>query len=73
MELFTKHPNSANLTYFGHMKVAFRHSFDSLIASVVFFIHGVFPFTFENTGGNIINHMSMAIHNVNEIRNKNAD
>ena len=70
LEYFTKHPNSANLSYFGHMKVAFGHSFGTLVASIVFFIHGIFPFTFENTGGNIVNDITSAINQVEAVRNK---
>lgn len=69
-ELFRSHPNSANLTYLQHMRVAFGHSFRSLLASFVFVIHGIFPFMFENTGGNIIIDISEAITQTNLYRKK---
>ena len=69
-ELFSKHPKSANLTYFQHMKIAFSHSFKSLLASFVFAVHGVFPFMFENTGGNITIDISEAITQTNSFRKK---
>lgn len=49
--LFTDHPNSVNETYFEHMKMALRFSFQMLCATFACFIHAFFPFLFEHTGG----------------------
>ena len=48
------HLESINLSYFSHLKIAFHHSFTSVKAAFVFFIHGIFPDCFETTGSDII-------------------
>ena len=49
--IFTKHPNSLNETYFQHMKVALKMSISMFYAALACFIHAFLPFTFINTAG----------------------
>ena len=56
--LFTKHPKSVNETYGQHMRVACGLSAAMLLASVVCFIHAVFPFVLKTTGSNMIHKLS---------------
>ena len=46
--LFNKHPNELNMTYFQHALGSLSLSINFLIASVQAFIHAFFPFVFQN-------------------------
>jgi hypothetical protein len=52
------HLQVSNLSYFDHMKGAFNFSYQSLKASIFFFIHGLFPNYFIYTGSNIISSLN---------------
>ncbi|MDB2481667.1 DUF6356 family protein [bacterium] len=47
--LFTKHPESINETYFQHMYHATKASVVLFLSSLACFAHGIFPFLFEKT------------------------
>ena len=47
--LFTKHPNDVNETYFEHMKCAFTFFYTLFGLSFAALVHAVFPFLFEFT------------------------
>jgi len=51
---FTQHPNQLGETYFQHLKIAMKFSFNCAYASVTLFIHSIFPFLFRTTGSRII-------------------
>ena len=53
-DLFTKHPKSIGESYLHHMLIAIKMSILSLLASIIFLIHSVFPFLFKTTGCNIV-------------------
>ena len=48
------HLQERNMTYFEHMFGAFYFSLLSLLASIVFFIHGLIPDIFTESGSSII-------------------
>ena len=52
--IFTKHPNSVNETYWQHLKFAISCGVKMLFAGLVSIIHGIFPFLFQTTGSTII-------------------
>ena len=56
-DLFNKHPNTNNMTYFQHFKRAFCLSSKMCLGFVLLFIHSIFPFLFESSGSNIINNL----------------
>ena len=51
------HLTQKNMTYFEHMFGAFYFSLLSLQASVAFFIHGLIPDIFTETGSSIIRNL----------------
>ena len=51
---FTKHPHSVGETYFQHMKKAVRYGLRIQIVAIIIFIHALFPFLFEQNGGDEI-------------------
>ena len=51
---FTKHPQSVGETYFEHMKKAMRYGLRIQIVAIIIFIHALFPFLFEQNGGDEI-------------------
>ena len=51
---FNEHPNEHNMTYCEHLRHSWYLSCYSGLASVAFFIHGLFPMTFTETGSEII-------------------
>lgn len=50
-----KHLETVNMSYFGHMKVAFIYSFELSLAAMVLAIHAFIPCIFESTGSRIVN------------------
>lgn len=53
-DLFTEHPRSVGESYLCHMLISMKMSILSLVASVIFLIHSVFPFLFKKTGCDIV-------------------
>ena len=47
--IFTKHPNDVNETYFEHMKCAFTFFYTLLGLSIAALVHAIFPFLFQTT------------------------
>jgi|TARA_Y100001951_G_C11120879_1_gene172690 hypothetical protein len=41
------HPKDVGLDYFSHLKFTWKESIRALIASVVMFLHGIFPPLFD--------------------------
>jgi hypothetical protein len=50
----TRHLNENNQTYFEHLRDAWGYSLRSGLAMAFFFVHGLFPFTFEHTGSDLV-------------------
>jgi hypothetical protein len=57
INLFNEHPNDVGETYFQHMRMALKFSFNCAWASVTLFIHSFFPFLFPTTGSRTITHL----------------
>ena len=55
--LFNKHPNELNMTYFQHAVGSLSLSINFLIASVQAFIHAFFPFVFQTTSTDTIKYV----------------
>jgi len=47
--IFNKHPNEVGETYFKHLIVAWKYSFNLLSLFAISLIHGVLPFVFKKT------------------------
>ena len=56
--LFTKHPNSVNETYFEHMRCAMKFHCTLLRLSFAALVHAIFPFWFEKTASNGIKELN---------------
>lgn len=56
-----RHLRENNQTYFQHLKDAWSYAGQSGLATLGFFVHGVFPFTFEHTGSGIIRKVDHSI------------
>lgn len=54
IQLFTKHPQSVNETYFEHLFVASGFAASLLLAALICAVHAVLPFLFEKTGSRMI-------------------
>ena len=53
-DLFNKHPNKANISYFSHMLVSLKFSIMLFIASIKAFLHALFPFMFETSTSDVV-------------------
>lgn len=60
-EKFKEHPKNVGETYGEHFKNATYFCVCSLVCSVIFFVHAVFPFLFETTGGCLVTHLEQQI------------
>jgi hypothetical protein len=59
MPLFSfEHLRIANQTYVAHMLDAWTFGFQAFIASLAFFVHGIYPDAFPHTGGNFIKELN---------------
>ena len=52
---FTKHPHSVGETYLEHMIIAFNTAMKIQLVVLIILIHAIFPFLFEQTGGDKLN------------------
>lgn len=57
----SRHLRENNQGYFEHACDAWGYAGKSALASVSFFIHGIFPFTFEHTGSSHVNNIHQDI------------
>jgi len=55
---FTKHPHSVGETYLEHMGVALNTAIKIQLVVLIITIHAIFPFLFEQTGGDKIEKIS---------------
>ena len=61
--LFTKHPNSINLTYFEHLILSLSFSLSLSFASLKAFIHAIFPFIFITSTTDTIYNIDNQLNN----------
>jgi len=52
--IFTKHPNSVNESYWQHCCFALNFSVKLFLAAFCAFVHAFLPFLFEKTASNIM-------------------
>ena len=52
---FTRHPHSIGETYLEHMRIAFNTAIKIQLVVLIILIHAIFPFLFEQTGGDKLN------------------
>lgn len=48
--MYMKHLKDNGYTYFRHLKLAYKYGFRALITALKLFVHGIFPFVWEDTG-----------------------
>jgi|TARA_Y100000356_G_scaffold32932_1_gene24618 TRAP-type mannitol/chloroaromatic compound transport system permease large subunit len=60
---FTKHPHSVGETYLEHMKTALNTTIKIQLVVFIILIHAVFPFLFEQTGGDEIEKINNDLQN----------
>ncbi len=56
-----RHLDDNNQTYFEHIYDSWKYSFQSLKASLYFFIHGIVPCIFEHSGSDTIFKLSSVL------------
>ncbi len=61
--LFTKHPQSHNMTYLQHLYRALKFSIKMGYGSFCLFIHSLFPFLYKTKGTDIIKELYHEIDN----------
>lgn len=65
------HPHDVGLTYFQHMKFAWRESIQSLWISLVMLVHGIIPWIWDWKYSAYIEGAKKRIDPQHEIRRKN--
>ena len=60
---FTKHPHSVGETYLEHMMIAFSIAMKIQLVVLIILIHSIFPFLFEQTGGDKIEQINNDLQN----------
>ena len=58
IDLFNHHPQAVGQTYGEHFYNAFSYGTNSCLSGVVFMVHSIFPFIFEDTGSNMIHELN---------------
>lgn len=61
---FQEHPKENEQSYMQHFWNSSYFSLCSLVCSVVFMLHAIFPFLFEKTGGNLVYHLEQQISGI---------
>lgn len=65
------HLKANNQNYFDHLLDTLQYSIISGTASVVFLIHGLFPFTFTSLGSELVSHLNYVITVKKSLNNNN--
>ena len=60
---FTRHPHSIGETYLEHMRIAFNTAIKIQLVVLIILIHAIFPFLFEQTGGDEIEEINNELQN----------
>lgn len=72
MPFTCKHLTDVKMTYLQHLLGTFVLSFWCLLTALIFFIHGIFPSVFQETGSNELAKISKHITDLHQ-RFKNKD
>jgi site-specific DNA-adenine methylase len=64
VEKFNEHPKKFGLTYREHFLTSIYYGACSMVCTIVFVFHAIFPFLFKTTGGHIVAHILDKIHSV---------
>ena len=67
LKLFTAHPHKVGESYFQHLCIAMRFSFQLFFLAVILFIHALFPFLLETKGSDKVLNLA---DDMNSRRNK---
>lgn len=71
MKIFNfKHPKDVNFTYMEHLCFTWKESARALLASLIMFIHGIFPPLFDCWYNEYINKAKERVDKINEGRTK---
>lgn len=70
--IFLKHPEEQCMTYFEHLKHAYYYGIQALGCSLAFFIHGIVPCLFENTGSTMVEHLHDQLNGNYDKLNENS-
>jgi hypothetical protein len=60
------HLENINMSYFEHMIQAFSYSIEAFKASIILFIHGLFPDIYVYEGSKTIHNLYVKIHSTNK-------
>lgn len=63
-----QHLRYHNISYYEHMKRAFRFSFLSLTASAGFFLHGIYPDALQYFGSDVISTLVLEMATLDQQR-----
>ena len=58
VRLFTTHPNEHDMSYPRHFVQAWWYALQTFCATLIFLVHGLFPFLFVKTGSNLVQNLS---------------
>ena len=61
--LFTDHPRTAGLTYFGHLCFAWRFGASMFAGALAAFLHGVLPAVLPTTASRTVRELYMRLEN----------
>ena len=70
-DIFLRHPNENGTTYIRHFIKTMGMSIEMGIATILLFIHAIFPKYFEHTGDDTIDRLSLSILRDKESKTKN--
>lgn len=68
-DIFIRHLIEQNMSYTYHFKIAMKLSLKMALASVLLFIHALFPFLFKTSGSKIIIELSKDINDKKNNKN----
>jgi len=64
VQMFKRHPASKGMTYLQHLGNSLLFSAWSLLSSIIFLLHAIFPFIFTETGSTLINRLAKRLNNI---------
>jgi hypothetical protein len=57
VDKFNEHPKQNGQSYQKHFMNSMYFGLCSMVCALIFFLHAIFPFLFEKTGGNVVKHL----------------
>jgi hypothetical protein len=66
VEKFNEHPTKFGMTYKEHFLGSMYYGACSMVGTIVFMFHAIFPFLFQTTGSNIVAHLHEKLTLVNQ-------